>query len=269
VASGRNATVLRSIAVVYVALLVFVPLVVVTSETLGAGWSVFWSAVSNEQAVTAFRLTIETAAAAVAVNAVFGTGVALLLTRSRFPGRRLLSALVDLPISVSPIVAGLALILVYGPVDGWLGPYLHGAGIDIIFALPGMVLATAFVSLPLLLREVVPVLAEEGVDQEQAARVLGANGWQRFVRITVPTIRPALLYGIVLTLARSIGEFGAIRVVSGNVSGAGQTQTVPLLAVERLERFQPGAYQLAFILMITSMLTILVVFFRRESLAGA
>lgn len=254
----------RLVAVLYVGVLVMVPLVVITWDTIAAGWSAFWASISSAQAVTAFRLTAEISLAAVALNTVFGVGFALLLTRYRYPGRRLLGVFADIPISVSPIVVGLALILVYGPLNGWFGAGLHRAGIEIIFAMPGMILATAFISLPLILREIVPVLAEEGVDQEQAARVLGAGSWQRFRRITLPTIRAALLYGIVLSLARSIGEFGAVRVVSGNVSGAGQTQTVPLLVAERVEQLQPGAYQLAFVLIIATVLTIILVFLRRE-----
>jgi sulfate transport system permease protein len=249
----------RTLALTYLAVLVVVPIVVVTWRTFAGGWSVFWSAVSSTDAVTAYRLTLEVAVAAVALNAAFGVGVALLLTRYRFPGRRLLGALSDLPLSVSPIVVGLALILVYGPIGGWLGSGLHHAGIDIIYALPGMIMATAFVSLPLILREIVPVLEETGTEQEQAARVLGANAWQRFRRITLPTIRPALLYGVVLSFARSIGEYGAVKVVSGNVSGVGQTQTVPLVIGTRVDQLEPGYYQLAFVLIVVTVTAITVV----------
>jgi sulfate transport system permease protein len=255
----------RAIALGYLGALVIVPLVVVTWRTFDDGWSAFWSAISSQQALTAFRLTGEIAVAAVTLNAIFGVGFALLLTRYRFFGRRILSALADIPISVSPIVVGLALVLVYGPVNGLFGRGLHDAGFDVVFALPGMILATAFVSLPLILREIVPVLTEEGVDQEQAARVLGATAWQRFRRITLPIIRPALLYGVVLSLARSFGEFGAVRVVSGNVSGVGQTQTVPLLVAERVEQLEPGAYQLAFVLIIITVSTIVLVFLKRPA----
>jgi sulfate/thiosulfate transport system permease protein len=156
-----------------------------------------------------------------------------------------------------------ALVLVYGPSSGWFGGTLAAHGIKIIFAVPGMVLATTFVSMPLILREVVPVLQEEGIEQEQAARVLGANAWQRFRRITLPTIRPALAYGIVLGLARSIGEVGAVAVVSGNVSGAGQTQTVPLVISERVQQFEPGSYQLAFVLILVTVAAIVIVSLRR------
>jgi sulfate transport system permease protein len=254
----------RGIALGYVAILVLVPLVVVCWNALRPGWSMFWAAVSDGQAVTAYRLTVEVAAAAVGLNVVFGVGLALLLTRYRFPGRRLLGALADIPISVSPIVVGLALVLVYGPAAGWFGKGLHDAGINIVFALPGMIMATAFVSLPLIMREVVPVLVEAGLDQEQAARVLGATAWQRFYRITLPTIKPALFYGIVLSLARSIGEYGAMLVVSGNVSGSGQTQTVPLVVGERVQQLEAGSYQLAFVLVLITVIAIVLTVLKHD-----
>ena len=264
VASSRGIIAQRTIALGYVGVLVLVPLAVITWKTFADGWGKFWSAISTDQAVSAFRLTAEISVAAVVINTVFGVGLALLLTRYRFRGQRLLGALADLPISVSPIVVGLALVLVYGPYNGWFGKGLYHAGFQIIFATPGMILATAFVSMPLILREVVPVLEEEGTEQEQAARVLGANGWQRFRRITLPIIRPALAYGVVLGLARSIGEFGAVRVVSGNVSGVGQTQTAPLVIAERFEQGEQGYYQLAFVLIVVTVLAIVVVSLKRK-----
>ncbi len=254
----------RLLVIAYVGILVLVPLFVVTYRTVSEGWSAFIDAMTSSEAITAFRLTFEIAIAAVVINTVFGVGVALLITRYRFWGRRLLGPLTDLSVSVSPIVVGLALVLVYGPLSGWFGKGLANAGINIIFALPGMILATAFVSMPLVLREVIPVLEEEGIDQEQAAKVLGASAWQRFRRITLPVIRPALAYGIVLSLARCIGEFGAVRVVSGNVGGAGQTQTVPLLIQQDSEFFAPGTYQLSFVLIVITVLAIAVVSIRRK-----
>lgn len=265
--SGPGRLALRGIALVYVGVLVLVPLGIITWDTWSPGLAAFWAAISSDQAAVAFRLTVEIAAVAVGLNTVFGVGVALLLTRYRFPGRRLLGALTAVPLSVSPIVVGLALVLVYGPVSGWFGRGLQSAGISVIYALPGMILATAFVCLPMVLREVVPVLAQEGVEQEQAARVLGASAWQRFLRITLPTIRPALLYGIALSLARSIGEYGAVLVVSGNVSGSAQTQTVPLLVSERVNQLEPGAVQLAFVLVLITVLTIVLVSLGRERAA--
>jgi sulfate transport system permease protein len=261
--SKRVKYVLRGLAVVYVGILVLVPIGVITGRTITDGWTVFWKAISSDQAVTAFRLTLEIALAAVVINVLFGVGAALLISRYRFPGRRLLGSLTDLSVSVSPIVVGLALILVYGPFNGFFGKPLSHAGFQVIFAVPGMIMATAFVSMPLVLRAVLPVLDEEGIDQDQAAKVLGASAWQRFRRITLPIIRPALAYGIVLSLARSIGEFGAVKVVSGNISGAGATQTATLLIDERSEQFEPGSYQLAFVLILITVLAIAIVSLRR------
>jgi sulfate transport system permease protein len=241
---------------VYLAILVLIPLAVIVGKVVGDGWQAFVDAVTSPAAITAFRLTAVVSLIAVALNTVFGVGLALLLTRHRFPGSRLLSALADLPISVSPIIVGLALVLVYGPVNGWFGHSLSDAGIRIIYSLPGMVLATTFVSLPLVLREVVPVLQEEGTEMEQAARVLGANAWQQFVRITLPTLRSALTYGIVLSLARALGEFGAVRVVSGSISGAGQTQTVTLLIEDKYQQLEGGTYQLALVLIFLTVVAI-------------
>lgn len=254
----------RTLALTYLGVLVLVPIVVVTWRTFAGGWSAFWEAISSAEALTAFRLTLEIAVAAVVINAVLGVGLGLLMTRYRFPGRRLLGALADLSLAVSPIVVGLALILVYGPVGGWFGAGLQNAGIQVVYAVPGMILVTCFVSLPLVLREIVPVLEEAGTEQEQAAQVLGARAAQRFLRITLPIIRPALLYGVVLCFARSIGEYGAVKVVSGNVSGVGQTQTVPLLVGDRVEQMQPGAYQLAFVLIVVTVAAITAVSLKRK-----
>jgi sulfate transport system permease protein len=259
VGERRARLVRRVLALVYLAVLVVVPLVAIVGKVVGDGLGELWRAISSSDALTAYRLTAIVSVAAVLLNTVFGVGLALVLSRYRFPGRGLLNTVTDLPVSVSPIVAGLALVLVYGPYNGWFGPGLLSAGIRVIFAVPGMILATTFVSLPLVLREVLPVLDQEGTDQEQAARVLGAGVWQRFVRITLPIIRPALTYGIVLCLARAIGEFGAIRVVSGNIGGAGQTQTVPLLIAERVDQLEPGAYQLSLVLVLVAVLAIVVV----------
>jgi sulfate transport system permease protein len=250
---------LRAIALTYVFVLVVIPMGVITTRTLRQGLGAFWDAISSPQAVSAFRLTATVTVWAVVLNTIFGVGVAILLTRYRFPGKRLMSALIDIPIAISPIVVGLALVLVYGPYNGWFGKSLHSAGFEVIYAVPGMVLATVFVSLPLVLREVAPVLEEEGLDQEQAARVLGASAWQRFRRITIPTIKWALSYGIVLSIARSIGEFGAIKVVSGDISGTGQTQTATLLVDERIEQLEPGAYQVSMVLIAVAVLAIILV----------
>jgi len=245
---------LRSVAVLYVAILVAVPLALVFQRTIADGADAFWEAISAPDAVHAFVITAQIALIAVAINTVFGLGVALLLARYRFAGRRLFNLLLDIPVSVSPIVVGLALVLVYGPTQGWFGPPLSDAGVQVIFALPGMVLATCFVTLPLVVREIVPVLQEEGLDQDVAARSLGANSWQRFGRVTLPTIRWALAYGVVLSLARAIGEYGAVRVVSGDVIG--QTQTATLRVGDLAEQGEPGAYQISLVLVLFAVLCI-------------
>lgn len=245
---------MRFVAVGYVALLVAVPVVVVVWRTFDQGLQTLWSTISDDQAVHAYQVTAIVAGSAVVLNTVFGLGLALLIARYEFPGRRLFNLLADVPITVSPIVVGLALILVYGVETGWFGHLVTSLGFKVIFALPGMILATTFVSLPLVLREVLPVLEETGIDQEQAARSLGANSVQRFLRITLPTIKWALLYGVVLSVARSLGEFGAVRVVSGAISG--QTETITVAADSRAEQLDPGAYQLALVLIIISALCI-------------
>jgi len=248
---------LRVVGVGYVVALVMMPLVVIVWRTIEQGGSAFWDAISSSDAVHAYRVTVEVAGLAVLINTVFGVGVAILLARYRFPGRSLLNVLIDVPITISPIVVGLALVLVFGWTTGWFGPALQSAGIAVIFSTPGMVLATAFVSLPLVLREVLPVLEEEGIEQDQAARSLGANALQRLRRITLPTIKWALAYGVVLSVARSLGEFGAVRVVSGGISG--QTQTVTLVVDERAEQFEPGAYQLSIVLIAVSAVCIVLI----------
>jgi sulfate/thiosulfate transport system permease protein len=194
----------------------------------------------------------------VVINLVFGVTISLLLVRYQFPGKRLLSALVDVPLSVSPVVVGLALVLVYNGRDGWFGPGLEDGGIQVIFATPGLVMATCFVALPLVIREVVPVLHEIGDEQEQAARSLGASGPQTFWRITLPSIKWAVVYGVVLSLARSVGEFGAVKVVSNNISG--RTQTATLMVEEKYQNFQQDqAYAIAFLLVLLSIACLVVV----------
>ncbi|MGX7679944.1 sulfate ABC transporter permease [Jatrophihabitans sp. DSM 45814] len=252
---------LRYVALVYVTLLVALPVGTVFWRTFEQGWSAFADALTAPESVHAFKLTAIVAGSAVLINTVFGIGAAILMARYSFPGKRIFGLVIDLPVSVSPIVVGFALILVFGFRTGWFGPALRDAGIQIIFATPGMILATCFVSLPLVVREVLPVLQETGIDQEQAARSLGANSGQRFLRITLPTIKWALAYGIVLSIARCIGEFGAVKVVSGNVTG--QTQTVTLLVDQHAEQFETGAYQLSVVLIIVAAVCIIGISFIR------
>ena len=248
----------RVIAVGYLFMLVAWPVGLVAKNTFADGFDALDAALSDPNTRNALWLTLKVAIIAVAINLVFGIGVSLLLVRYRFPGRRILSALIDLPLSVSPIVVGLALLLVYNPRNSWFGPSLSDHGIDVIFAQPGIVFATVFVSLPLVIREIVPVLEEIGIDQEQAARSLGANAWQTFWRITLPSIRWAVVYGVVLSLARSLGEFGAVKIVSGNI--VGKTQTTTLVVEQKYQDFQQStAYAAAFLLASASVLCIIVV----------
>jgi sulfate transport system permease protein len=255
---GPFTYVLRVAVVAYLFLLVAWPLGLVVQQTFGDGTAALREVLSDPVSIDALRLTVVVALWAVAVNFVFGLGISLLLVRYEFPGKRVLSALVDLPLSVSPVVVGLALLLVYNGRTGWFGPGLEDAGIKVIFATPGMVLATAFVSLPLVVRELVPVLEEIGVEQEQAAHSLGASALQTFRRITLPSIRWAVVYGLVLSLARSLGEFGAVKIVSGNLIG--RTQTATLVVEQRYQDFQKGsAYALSFLLAFVAVACIVVV----------
>ena len=254
---------LRVAALAYLAFLLVVPVGLVFWRTFEHGPGAVWEALRTPEATHALVVTVKVAFFAVVANTVFGVGVALLLVRHRFPGRGVLSALVDLPLAVSPVVVGLALILVYGrfePVGGWLA----GHGFDVIYALPGMVMATIFVSLPLVVREVVPVLEEVGTEQEEAASTLGASSMQTFRRVTLPSIRWALAYGVVLTMARCLGEFGAVAVVSGRL--VNQTQTLTLYVAERFEGFdQVGAYSAAFLLAAIAILVLTVITFLRPA----
>jgi sulfate transport system permease protein len=255
---GPFTYVLRVAVVAYLLLLVAWPLALVVQQTFGDGTAALREVLSDPVSIDALRLTVVVALWAVAVNFVFGLGISLLLVRYEFPGKRVLSALVDLPLSVSPVVVGLALLLVYNGRTGWFGPGLEDAGLKVIFATPGMVLATAFVSLPLVVRELVPVLEEIGVEQEQAAHSLGASALQTFRRITLPSIRWAVVYGLVLSLARSLGEFGAVKIVSGNLIG--RTQTATLVVEQRYQDFQKGsAYALSFLLAFVAVACIVIV----------
>jgi sulfate/thiosulfate transport system permease protein len=248
---------LRVVALLYLLFLLVLPVGLICFRTFENGLQPVIDSLTSAQALHAFQVTLEVAIPAVIANTIFGIGVAILLVRHRFPGRRILDALVDLPIAVSPVVVGLALILVYGkfePIGGWL----ENRGLQIIFSIPGMVLATIFVSLPLVVRAIAPVLEEIGIEQEQAAWTLGATSWQTFRRITIPAIRWALAYGVVLSLARSLGEYGAVAVVSGNL--VGQTQTLTLFVEERFDNFdQQSAYAAAFALAVIAVVTLLLI----------
>ncbi|HEX5860262.1 MAG TPA: sulfate ABC transporter permease subunit [Nocardioides sp.] len=249
---------LRLLAIGYVFFLVAWPVSFIVTETFADGLGTLTDTLSDPNVRGALLLTAEVAFWAVLINLVFGVTISILLVRHEFPGKRVLSALIDVPLSVSPVVVGLALLLVYNGRTGWFGPALEDAGFQVIFNSPGMIMATCFVALPLVIREVVPVLSEIGDDQEQAARSLGANVRQTFWRITLPSIKWAVVYGVVLSLARSLGEFGAVKIVSGNFTG--QTQTATLVVEQKYQNFeQEAAYATSFILAAASVLCIVVV----------
>ena len=246
--------VLRFVTIGYLAVVLLVPVGFVFYKAFEPGLGAAWDSVTTPHAIHALKLTLLMAAIAVPANTVFGVILALALVRSRFPGRGLLNAIVDLPLALSPVVVGLALFLLYGR-GGWLGG-LAEHGIQILFAVPGMVLATMFVSLPFVVREVVPVLREIGTEQEQAAETLGASPFQVFRKITFPAIRWAIAYGVVLTTARAIGEFGAVSVVSGRIEG--RTETLPIYVQTQFESFDvAGAYAASVVLALIAIATVI------------
>jgi sulfate transport system permease protein len=255
---GIGTYALRFFVIVYLFFLVAWPVSLVAQRTFEGGLDNLRGILEDPDVLQALRLTLVVAVIAVVINTLFGVSMSILLVRYEFPGKRLLSALVDLPLAVSPIVVGLSLVLVYGGRDGWFGPALEDAGFQVIYATPGIIMATVFVALPLVIREVVPVLEEIGTDAERAAHTLGANAWQTFWRITFPAIRWAVVYGVVLSLARSLGEFGAVKVVSGNLLG--ETRTATLVVEEKYLNFDKGgAYATAFLLALVSVACIVVV----------
>ncbi len=254
--AGPGRWILRLIALVYLVFLLVIPVGLIFWRTLQNGVAPVWKALTSPAAIHAFEITLIVAGCAVVLNTIFGMIVSFLLVRHEFRGKAVLDKLVDLPLAVSPVVVGLALILVYGR-QTTLGSWFGGHGIDIIYALPGMVMATAFVSLPLMVREVAPILEEIGTEQEQAAATLGATSFQTFRRITLPAIRWGVAYGIILTLARSLGEFGAVAVVSGRI--VGKTQTATLYVEQSYENFHKAdAYAVAFALAALAILALLV-----------
>jgi sulfate/thiosulfate transport system permease protein len=241
--------VLRFAALGYLGLLLLAPVGYVFYKTFEHGFGPAWDAVTTPDALHALKVTLILAGIAVPANTIFGILAALAIVRYRFPGAGIFNAVVDLPLALSPVVVGLALLLLYGR-GGWLG------GHDIVFALPGMVIATIFVSLPFVVREVVPVLREIGTEQEQAAATLGASALQTFRRVTWPAIRWATAYGVVLTTARALGEFGAVSVVSGRL--AGETESLTLYVQDRYQAFdEVGAYAAAVVLALIAVTTLL------------
>ena len=242
---------LRVGVLAYLAAILLVPVGLVFWRTFEHGVGPAWDAVTTPDAKHAFWLTLKIAAIAVPLNTVFGVVCALAIVRHRFPGKGVLNAVVDLPLALSPVVVGLSIVLLYGR-DGWLG----SLPFQVLFSTPAIVLATIFVSLPFVVREVVPVLREIGTDQEEAAATLGAGAFSTFRRVTLPAIRWAVAYGVILTTARAIGEYGAVRVVSGNIEG--KTQTMTLLVQDSYDNYDiTGAYAASVLLAMIAIATLL------------
>jgi sulfate/thiosulfate transport system permease protein len=216
---------LGAVAIGFIAVLLLLPLVLVFREAFAGGFSAFWTAITAEDSLAAVKMSLMAAAIAVPLNTVFGIAAAWSIAKFDFPGKTFLVTLIDLPFSVSPVVSGLIYVLVFG-MQGWFGPYLADRNIHILFALPGIVLATVFVTFPFVARELIPLMVDQGRDEEEAAATLGASGLATFLRVTLPNIKWGLLYGILLCNARALGEFGAVSVVSGHIRG--QTNTMPL-----------------------------------------
>jgi sulfate transport system permease protein len=246
---------LRFLGLGYILLLLLLPLGLIFYKTFENGLAPPIDAITSPDGLHALKLTLLMVAIAVPLNTIFGVGCALLLVRHKWKGNALIDAVINLPFAISPVVIGLSLFLLYG-VNGWFEPGLAEAGIKILFSVPGMVLASIFVSLPFVVRETVPVLQEIGTEQEQAASTLGANAWQTFRRVTLPAIRWGVAYGVVLTTARVLGEFGAVSVVSGSISG--QTQTLPLFVEKQYQNFNlPGAFGASVLLALLALMTLL------------
>jgi len=246
--------VLILVAVVFMLVFLLLPLAVVFTEALAEGVQTFFAAIAQSEAQSSIRLTLLVAAMVVPTNIMFGVAAAWAMARFEFRGKALLGALIDLPFSVSPVIAGLIYVLLFGA-QGWFGPWLDAHGIRIIFAVPGLVLASIFVTLPFVARELIPLMQAQGSEDEEAARVLGANGWQMFFRVTLPNIRWALLYGVLLCNARAMGEFGAVSVVSGHIRGL--TTTMPLEVEMRYNEYDyVGAFAVASLLALLGLLTL-------------
>ncbi|HEV8702405.1 MAG TPA: sulfate ABC transporter permease subunit CysW [Candidatus Polarisedimenticolia bacterium] len=247
---------LTGLALSFLLLFLFLPLVVVFTEAFRKGIGAYVAALADPVALSAIRLTLFTAAVVVPLNAIFGVAAAWAIAKFDFRGKNLLTTLIDLPFSVSPVIAGMVFVLLFGA-HGLVGPYLLARDIRVIFALPGIVLATTFVTFPLVARELIPLMQSQGNDEEEAALTLGAGGWQTFFRISLPKIRWGLLYGIVLCAARAMGEFGAVSVVSGHVRGV--TNTLPLHVEILYNEYQfSAAFAVASLLTLMALLTLLV-----------
>ncbi|AIQ44800.1 sulfate/thiosulfate transporter permease subunit [Paenibacillus sp. FSL R7-0273] len=236
--------------------LIALPLIVVLTEALKRGWDVYWAALSDPDAASALRLTLLVAAITVPLNTIFGVVAAWAVTKFRFRGKGFLITLIDLPFAVSPVIGGLIFVLVFGS-SGWFGSWLSDNDIKIVFALPGIVLATLFVTFPFVARELIPLMEDQGTQEEEAAITLGAKGWQIFFRVTLPNIKWGLLYGIILCNARAMGEFGAVSVVSGRIRG--ETNTLPLHVEILYNEYQFSAsFAVASLLLLLALVTMII-----------
>ena len=245
---------LIAVALGFLALFLLLPLVAVFAQALSAGLGAYWAAISDPIALAAIRLTLIVAGVSVPANAVFGIAAAWAITRFHFPGKSILISLIDLPFAVSPVISGLIFVLLFGA-QGVFGPWLIAHDVKIIFAVPGIVLATTFITFPFVARELIPLMQEQGSEEEEAALSLGASGWQMFRRVTLPNIRVGLLYGIVLLNARAMGEFGAVSVVSGHVRGL--TNTIPLHVEILYNEYQSAAaFAVATLLALLALVTL-------------
>jgi sulfate transport system permease protein len=250
----------------FMTLFLFVPLATVFHEALKKGWDVYLAAITEPDALSAIKLTLVAAGISVPLNLAFGLAAAWAIAKFEFRGKNLLLTLIDLPFSVSPVIAGLIYVLVFG-LQGWFGAWLQAHDMKVIFAVPGIVLATVFVTFPFVARELIPLMQAQGIEQEEAARVLGAGGWQIFWRVTLPNVKWALLYGVILCNARAMGEFGAVSVVSGHIRG--QTNTMPLHIEIVYNEYQfAAAFAVASLLALLALVTLLLKYLVEQRVRG-
>lgn len=250
----------------FMTLFLFVPLATVFHEALKKGWDVYLAAITEPDALSAIKLTLVAAGISVPLNLAFGLAAAWAIAKFEFRGKNVLLTLIDLPFSVSPVIAGLIYVLVFG-LQGWFGAWLQAHDMKVIFAVPGIVLATVFVTFPFVARELIPLMQAQGIEQEEAARVLGAGGWQIFWRVTLPNVKWALLYGVILCNARAMGEFGAVSVVSGHIRG--QTNTMPLHIEIVYNEYQfAAAFAVASLLALLALVTLLLKYLVEQRVRG-
>jgi sulfate/thiosulfate transport system permease protein len=242
------------VGLLFVGLFLIAPLAAVFAQALGEGWAVYWQAVRDPEALASIRLTLMTAAIAVPLNLVFGVAASWAIAKFEFVGKSLLTSLIDLPFAVSPVISGMIYVLLFGA-QGYWGPWLRAHNVEIVFAVPGIVLATVFVTFPFVARELIPLMQAQGTEEEEAALSLGAGGWQTFRRITLPNIRWGLLYGVILCNARAMGEFGAVSVISGHIRGL--TNTMPLHVEILYNEYNfVGAFAVASLLTVVALITL-------------